>query len=117
MAIACGAFGGIVSTSDLQEEPEDGPPIGFHGDPCPPDRRHGAFTHPSTLRGIEVPGAGCASFVVEVWLGEFLFPASLMRGGESLDAIAPEDVLAAREGFGVEFLPGCHRGYALSRGP
>jgi hypothetical protein len=101
VAIMCEAFGQVVSTSDIHDDGE-GP---AYGEPCSADARLGRFTHPHAEKLIEVPGAGCASFVVDFNFGKFIFPPKSMT---ALSLISSEYVAAARACFEQDFVEGCY---------
>jgi hypothetical protein len=108
LAIAVRVRDHQVSTSNLHEESEDPRAPPFLGDAADPSLTVGLYSHPETLEVIEVPGAGCARFYIELMvLGRFLFPkvpASHLR-------IVDEGYLAAAEStFGVRFMEGCQWG-------
>jgi len=94
----------VVSTSDWHDEVPVNRSVAFFGRPCSPNDRLGIFHHPSTLKVIEVPKAGCTRFWIEFEFGNMLFPPIEDR----LDLIHPAIVQAAQRDFGIKFVQGCH---------
>lgn len=74
-----------------------------YGEPCSTPQPSGFFTNPHSSKLIEVRGAGCARFWVEVQLGKFLFPEI---PHDNLDILNPTVISAATKAFGVPFVQG-----------
>ena len=102
--VACRLRAEVVSTSDWHDEIPIRRKVEFFERPCNPKDRLGIFHHPSTLKVIEVPKAGCARFWIEFEFGKMLFP----RIKDRLDILEPEIVAAAQRDFAIKFVQGCH---------
>ncbi len=87
----------LLSTSEADEA---GP---GYGEPCANPRATGSFANPHNLERIEVAGAGCSRFWIEIRLGKFLFPDIQ---NNNLQILHPSVVDAATASFGVPFVQG-----------
>ncbi len=103
-AVNCCLRQEVVSTSDWHDESPIERNVVFFGQPCSATDRQGFFCHPNTLEILEVPGAGCARFWIEVEFGKSLFPEI----GDSLALLHPSIVDSAEAVFGIRFKQGCH---------
>jgi hypothetical protein len=100
LTVSCHIRAQTVAMCDLHEETG---PVRF-GENCGEADVMGLFTHPRTLQVIEVPGAGCARFWIEIGLGKFLCPR--MDDG-NLAIVHPEVMALASECFAISFHQGC----------
>ena len=107
VGVICRSSSRLCSTSDPHEESGGACGVPFFGTPCEGGIKRGLFCNPHTLEIIEVAGAGCARFWVEIELGKSLFPP--FDGGD-LDFLDPAIVAEAERLFGVPFAQGCNWG-------
>ena len=96
-----------VSLSDLHEESGSKRKREPFDEDCDKRVLSGLFTHPNTLKVIEVRRAGRGRFWIEFELGKFLFPK--IRGG-NLSILNPRITKLAKHCFGIDFLQGCSWG-------
>jgi hypothetical protein len=96
----------LCSTSNLHDESGSDLKLPFYGTPCNNILNHGFFSHPQTLKILQVLDAGCARFWIEIYIGN-LFP-QLDR--DDLNILNPIIVNKAENIFGLHFVQGCFWG-------
>jgi hypothetical protein len=105
LGVICYVYSDLHSTSDLHSESGCRKAVPRYRQSEPSLPNVGYFSHPKTLKIIEVPHAGCARFWLEFQLGKFLLPEF---SDGNLDMLNPTIVAEAENAFGIDFAQGCY---------